>query len=82
MGVGADALKKLHEQYGPIVRVGPNNLSFDGEIGWPAVFARRTPEYESSRGLSEDTSVSKQPRLRFTDDNGANFQVHSASPLY
>jgi cytochrome P450 len=44
-------MKKWHEQYGPVVRIGPNRLSFDGEIGWPAIFGHRKPgqpEYEKS----------------------------------
>ena len=29
---------KFHQQYGDIVRTGPNHLSMDGTIGWPEVF--------------------------------------------
>ncbi|KAH9879749.1 hypothetical protein J1614_001772, partial [Plenodomus biglobosus] len=29
---------KLHEEYGDIVRTGPNNLAMNGTIGWPEVF--------------------------------------------
>ena len=48
-GTGPGAMKKWHEKYGPVVRIGPNRLSFDGEIGWPAIFGHRKPgqpEYE------------------------------------
>ncbi|KID80351.1 cytochrome P450 3A17, partial [Metarhizium brunneum ARSEF 3297] len=40
---------ELHRKYGPIVRVGPNHIIVDGEIGWPQVFGRRKAdqsEYE------------------------------------
>ncbi|KAK1981748.1 cytochrome P450 [Colletotrichum cereale] len=32
---------KLHRQYGPIVRVGPNRSAVDGSIGYPQVFGIR-----------------------------------------
>lgn len=41
---------KLHETYGPIVRISPNQLAIDGSIGWPEVFARHAsvPEFEKT----------------------------------
>lgn len=41
---------KLHEKYGPIVRISPNQLAIDGSIGWPEVFARHSsvPEFEKT----------------------------------
>jgi cytochrome P450 len=41
--------KQLHQKYGPIVRIGPNHIMVDGEIGWPQVYGRRKAnqsEYE------------------------------------
>lgn len=37
----------LHRKYGPVVRVGPNQLALDGSVGWPQVFAHKTgrPEF-------------------------------------
>ncbi|KAM4067774.1 cytochrome p450 [Hirsutella rhossiliensis] len=29
---------KLHQKYGPAVRIGPNHVSLDGSIGWPEVY--------------------------------------------
>ncbi|KHN95019.1 cytochrome P450 3A17 [Metarhizium album ARSEF 1941] len=40
---------ELHRKYGPIVRIGPNHIMVDGEIGWPQVFGHRKAdqsEYE------------------------------------
>ena len=39
---------KIHEMYGPIVRISPNQLAIDGSIGWPDVFAHHSnvPEFE------------------------------------
>ncbi|TLS26452.1 hypothetical protein PpBr36_04749 [Pyricularia pennisetigena] len=39
-------VKKLHDKYGPIVRISPNRISMDGSIAWQAVFARRPNQPE------------------------------------
>lgn len=41
---------KLHEHYGPVVRISPDQLAIDGSIGWPEVFARHSnvPEFEKT----------------------------------
>ncbi|KAF4874780.1 Cytochrome P450 monooxygenase aclL [Colletotrichum siamense] len=41
---------KLHEKYGPIVRISPNRLAVDGSLAWSEVFSRRPhqPEYEKT----------------------------------
>ncbi|UKZ78591.1 hypothetical protein TrVFT333_006337 [Trichoderma virens FT-333] len=41
-----NTMKKLHRKYGPIVRVGPDHLAFDGSIAWPEVFAHRADKEE------------------------------------
>ncbi|EXJ82862.1 hypothetical protein A1O3_06677 [Capronia epimyces CBS 606.96] len=38
--------RRLHEHYGPIVRVGPNKLSVRGEIGWQAIYGHKPREAE------------------------------------
>lgn len=40
----------IHETYGPIVRISPNQLAIDGSIGWSEVFARHPtiPEFEKT----------------------------------
>ncbi|KAM0292742.1 hypothetical protein HYE67_011444 [Fusarium culmorum] len=37
---------KLHENYGPIVRIAPDRLLIDGSIAFPEVFSRRPNEAE------------------------------------
>ncbi|KJZ75438.1 hypothetical protein HIM_05134 [Hirsutella minnesotensis 3608] len=41
-GTWVRRVSKLHRKYGPVVRIGPNHLSFDGSIGWQDVFGLRT----------------------------------------
>ncbi|ATY64628.1 cytochrome P450 3A17 [Cordyceps militaris] len=49
--IEASAPKKIaamHRQYGPVVRVSPNQIAVDGSIGWPDVFSHATskkPEF-------------------------------------
>lgn len=40
----------MHEIYGPIIRISPNQLAIDGSIGWSEVFARHSnvPEFEKT----------------------------------
>lgn len=38
--------RKLHEKYGPIVRIGPDHLAVDGSIGWPQIFQHRPGKAE------------------------------------
>lgn len=52
---------ELHRKYGPIVRIGPNHISVDGEIGWPQVFGRRKTdqsEYEKQPAIHEANAYS------------------------
>ncbi|KAL7943935.1 cytochrome P450 [Trichoderma barbatum] len=39
-------IKKLHRKYGPIVRLGPDHLAFDGSIAWPEVFGHKGDKIE------------------------------------
>ncbi|KAK8023886.1 hypothetical protein PG993_011952 [Apiospora rasikravindrae] len=44
----------LHQKYGPIVRIAPNQLAMDGALAWPEVYAHRPnnkPEYARPTGL-------------------------------
>ncbi|TWU78478.1 hypothetical protein ED733_008945 [Metarhizium rileyi] len=52
---------ELHRRYGPIVRVGPDHIMVDGEIGWPQVFGRRKAdqsEYEKMPEIHKDDAYS------------------------
>ncbi|KAK5631282.1 hypothetical protein RRF57_006996 [Xylaria bambusicola] len=54
-GVQAMATQKLHDQYGPVVRIGPNHLSFIDTKAWKDIYGHRV-------GNSAHTSeMSKAP---------------------
>lgn len=44
---------KLHEKYGPIVRISPTALAVDGAIGFPQIFQHKPgrPEWPKQRGF-------------------------------
>ena len=41
---------RMHERYGPTVRISPTQLAIEGSVGWPEVFSRRpnVPEFEKT----------------------------------
>ncbi|KAM3420686.1 hypothetical protein BST61_g3940 [Cercospora zeina] len=42
-GKDAEAVTQLHAKYGPVVRLGPNKLSFIGEKSWKEIYGFRKP---------------------------------------
>ncbi|KAL7809258.1 cytochrome P450 [Trichoderma gracile] len=45
-GTMHNTIRKLHHEYGPIVRVGPNHLAIDGSVGWPDVYGHKAGQEE------------------------------------
>ncbi|TGJ86836.1 hypothetical protein E0Z10_g1936 [Xylaria hypoxylon] len=41
IGVQAHKTQKLHDQYGPVVRIGPNHLSFTDPRAWKDIYGHR-----------------------------------------
>lgn len=69
-GVGPRYVAKLHRQYGPVVRIGPNHLSVDGAIGWPEIYAHQPGRDEFPKfsmpgpGLDNNLISADRPRHR------------------
>lgn len=53
-----NTIRKLHQKYGPIVRVGPDPLATDGSIGWPEVYGHKAGQ----------RSLAKCPNFSFRGD--------------
>lgn len=64
-------ISRLHEQYGSVVRVGPNHLSVDGTVGWE-------PIYASGRGSKTECEKQKGFFAPFDKDSliNASKSVH------
>ncbi|RDA95650.1 hypothetical protein CP533_1133 [Ophiocordyceps camponoti-saundersi (nom. inval.)] len=51
-GKWVEVIPRLHQRYGPIVRIGPNHLSIDGSLAWSQVFTYRDGrEYSKQQGF-------------------------------
>ncbi|KAL1392704.1 cytochrome P450 71A23 [Phyllosticta capitalensis] len=48
-------LRELHQQYGPVVRIAPDELSYTTSTAWKKIYGQRTPEFSKAldgRGLA------------------------------
>jgi cytochrome P450 len=51
-------IKALHEKYGPVVRIGPDELSYTSSSAWKKIYGQRNPEFPKcldGRGLPPDS---------------------------
>jgi hypothetical protein len=54
---------ELHHRYGPIVRIAPDELSFNVEEAWQDIYGKPTPR---------NTQLRKDPHQFFTPTSGIN----------
>lgn len=63
------AVKAYHDQYGPVVRVAPDELSFNDSAAWRDIYLKQTldrpPQWGAKPPGIEAENLSA-PRLRFT----------------
>ncbi|KAL0941169.1 cytochrome p-450 [Colletotrichum truncatum] len=48
-------VRELHEQYGPVVRIAPDELSFTSSAAWKKIYGQRSPEFPKAldgRGIA------------------------------
>lgn len=64
---------QLHIKYGPIIRIGPDQLSLDGSIGWNAVYGHRPGSGERSIEFPKMPSIFPDGKLSLI---GAEKTVH------
>lgn len=54
-GTTAENVKKLHDKYGDVVRVTPNEISFiSGETAWPQIAGFRTGDLKGHKNMQKD----------------------------
>ncbi|RCI08842.1 hypothetical protein L249_4632 [Ophiocordyceps polyrhachis-furcata BCC 54312] len=56
-GTWVRQVARLHRKYGPAVRIGPDSVSFDGSIGWNAVYGHRPGSGTKSAEFPKPPSV-------------------------
>ncbi|KAH7036349.1 cytochrome P450 [Macrophomina phaseolina] len=44
-GRGSWRIRELHEQYGPVVRIAPDELSYTTSTAWKKIYGQKTPEF-------------------------------------
>lgn len=48
-------IRDLHDQYGPVVRIAPDELSYTSSAAWKKIYGQKTPEFEKcldGRGIA------------------------------
>ncbi|KAK8011102.1 Cytochrome P450 monooxygenase alt3 [Apiospora arundinis] len=58
-------IRELHDQYGPVVRIAPDELSYTTSSAWKKIYGQRTPEFPKAldgRGIAP-TSIGGRPSL-------------------
>ncbi|KAF9877575.1 cytochrome P450 [Colletotrichum karsti] len=48
-------IRELHEQYGPVVRIAPDELSYTSSAAWKKIYGQRSPEFPKAldgRGIA------------------------------
>ncbi|GAW13167.1 hypothetical protein ANO14919_025450 [Xylariales sp. No.14919] len=59
IGVQARRTQKLHDQYGPVVRIGPNHLSFTDPKAWKDIYGHRV-----GNGLHANEMMKAEPFVK------------------
>lgn len=63
-GIAPQETAKLHEQYGDVVRIAPNELSFVNPITWKDIYGHRKPgEPELAKDEKYHAGISDEPTL-------------------
>lgn len=44
-GRGSWRIRELHEKYGPVVRIAPDELSYTTSTAWKKIYGQKTPEF-------------------------------------
>ncbi|KAK7982099.1 hypothetical protein PG988_004337 [Apiospora saccharicola] len=58
-------IRELHDQYGPVVRIAPDELSYTSSAAWKKIYGQRSPEFPKAldgRGIAP-TSIDGRPSL-------------------
>ncbi|KAF6824932.1 l-ascorbate oxidase [Colletotrichum musicola] len=48
-------IRELHEKYGPVVRIAPDELSYTSSVAWKKIYGQRSPEFSKcfdGRGIA------------------------------
>ncbi|KAI1354177.1 isotrichodermin C-15 hydroxylase [Xylaria sp. FL0043] len=76
-GVQAHNTQKLHEKYGPVVRIGPNHLSFTDAKAWKDIYGHRVGNSAHADEMTKSDTFVKTIRDIPTSIINADREEHS-----
>ncbi|KAI0860486.1 isotrichodermin C-15 hydroxylase [Xylaria cubensis] len=76
-GVQAHRTERLHDQYGPVVRIGPNHLSFTDVKAWKDIYGHRVGNDLHASEMTKATPFVKTIRELPTSIINADREEHS-----
>ncbi|KAI0485459.1 isotrichodermin C-15 hydroxylase [Xylaria cf. heliscus] len=77
IGVQAHRTQKLHERYGPVVRIGPNHLAFTDTRAWKDIYGHRVGADLHASEMSKSSMFVKTIRSIPTSIINADREEHS-----
>ncbi|KAI7781741.1 cytochrome p-450 [Diaporthe eres] len=70
-------IRDLHNQYGPVVRIAPNELSYTTPSAWKKIYGQRSPEFEKAvdgRGIAPVEINGKRALMTETSEGHARLR--------
>ncbi|KAG6367110.1 hypothetical protein INS49_001292 [Diaporthe citri] len=70
-------IRDLHNQYGPVVRIAPNELSYTTSSAWRKIYGQRSPEFEKAvdgRGIAPVEINGKRALMTETSEGHARLR--------
>lgn len=70
-------IRDLHKQYGPVVRIAPNELSYTSSAAWRKIYGQRSPEFEKAvdgRGIAPVEINGKRALMTETSEGHARLR--------
>ncbi|KAL1862720.1 hypothetical protein Daus18300_008364 [Diaporthe australafricana] len=70
-------IRDLHNQYGPVIRIAPNELSYTTSSAWRKIYGQRSPEFEKAvdgRGIAPVEINGKRALMTETSEGHARLR--------
>ncbi|TLD33744.1 hypothetical protein PspLS_00227 [Pyricularia sp. CBS 133598] len=65
-------IREMHDRYGPVVRIAPDELSYTSSSAWRKIYAQRTPEFMKAldgRGIAPISIGGRRSLMTETQEN-------------
>ena len=68
--------QRLHDRYGPVVRIGPNHLSFTDPQAWKEIYSHRTGDGHGLQEMPKSTEFTRNVKGQLTTIVNADQEEH------